>query len=341
MAEIKNTYTWQVDGHAWAVNYIMKSMTHQRSRHAYLITGISDIGKSRFAHQFAQTLNCEVEDVNLRPCGQCRSCRLIQSGNHPDTIYTENDPKTGRLKIDEIRQLIRLLSLKPYDSRYRIAILNNFDGADPRAQDALLKTLEEPSAYAVLILIAQSANSIQSTILSRSQLIALRPIPGAEVEAILLEKYNAHPDQAQLLARLSSGRIEWAIRALNDPALLEERLQILDQLLELIYGKRLLRFNFADELDKLGRNQKVSVSYYLELWQSFWRDVLLIKQDQAVKLTNIDRMIEIQQCAQRLLLPDILKALQATRHAHVTFKTTNANARLIFEIMFLDYPYLY
>src|SRR5690606_21134427 len=143
-----------------------------------------------------------------------RSCKLIYSQNHPDMLYSERDEKTGRLKIDALRDVMRLLALKPYDSRYRVAIFEGFDHAAPRAQDALLKTLEEPAPHAVLILLAESNENIMPTIVSRCQIIPLRPVSQAEVKGFL-QMHGADDERATLLARLSSGRIGWALTALQ------------------------------------------------------------------------------------------------------------------------------
>ena len=156
-------HDWPVYGHDWAVAQLGKSMDFGRVRHAYLITGAESIGKSTLAHLFAMALNCTHPDEAARPCGECRSCHLIFSGNHPDILYAEQDPSTGALKIDAIRAVMRSLAMKPFEARYRIAIFDHFDAAQPRAQDALLKTLEEPPPSAILILTATREEALLST----------------------------------------------------------------------------------------------------------------------------------------------------------------------------------
>lgn len=333
----EHTHTWPVWGHDWAVEFLRKSMSHKRTRHAYLITGTRDIGKMALATAFAMALNCTHPDESLRPCQQCRSCKLIYSGNHPDMLYSQSDERTGQLKIDAIREVMRNLALKPYDSRYRVAIFQDFDRAQPRAQDALLKTLEEPPGYAVLIVLAQGTEGLMSTITSRCQIVPLRPVPMAEVERVL-KMHGADEARATLLARLSNGRIRWALNALRDDAVLEERDERLNRLREVISGNRAHRFAIADELDKIARKDKPALSDLLETWQTYWRDVLLLAENSPVKPCNSDRHVEIQQLVQTIQPDDALRALHATRHLLHTVLPTNANLRMALEVMFLDYP---
>ncbi len=333
----ERTHNWPVWGHDWAVDFLRKSMAHGRNRHAYLITGTSSIGKNQLAHAFAMALNCTHEDPAQHPCGECRSCRLIYSGNHPDMLYSRTDEKSGQLKIDAIREVTRLLALKPFDSRYRVAIFDDFDAAQPRAQDALLKTLEEPPGHAVLILLAQSTERVMTTITSRCQVVPLRPVASETVQRVL-EMHGADEERATLLARLSSGRVGWALNALRDDVVMQERDDMLDMLENVISSSRAGRFAIAEDLDKLARKDKGAIRTLLETWQTYWRDVLLLAQGSPVKPCNSDRHVQMQQLVQRIQPEDALHALQATRRTLNETLKTNASVRLALEVLFLDYP---
>lgn len=328
---------WPIRGHDWAVEFLQTSLKNQRNRHAYLITGTNNIGKNLLAHSFAMALNCEHDDKAMRPCRECRSCRLIDSRNHPDMLYSERDERTGALKIDAIRDVMRLLALKPFSSRYRIAIFDGFDNAQPRAQDALLKTLEEPSQHAVLLVLAQSTENIMPTISSRCQLIPLRPVPQATVAQVLRDE-GASEEDAILLAGLSSGRVGWALAAYHDESVMQGRNEALDILNEVIQGNRAIRFKFAENLDKIARKNKREMNVLLEQWQTYWRDVLLLAEGSPIKPCNSDRNIELQQLVQMIQPKDALRALHATRKMLNQTLKTNANVRMAFEVLFLDYP---
>jgi DNA polymerase-3 subunit delta' len=324
---------WHIDGHEWAVAFLQKSMAHHRVRHAYLITGAQNIGKSTLANRFAMALQCEHEDEALRPCYDCRSCKRILSGNHPDMLYSQSDEKSGALKIDAIREVMRLLALKPFSSRFRIAIFENFDRAQDRAQDALLKTLEEPPSHAMLILLAQSQENLMPTIISRCQHLPLRPVPTETVYAALKQR-GTDDEKARLLARLSNGRIGWALAALEDDEILVQRQTMLNLLQEALQGNRAKRFAIAEELSKL---DKPAVRYILDTWQTYWRDVVLQQQGQSDPC-NSDYTAAIQHLA-RLTPPDAtLLALKTTRFMLNTTLNTNANVRMALEVLMLDYP---
>jgi DNA polymerase III subunit delta' len=337
MTTPNTTQDWPVWGHDWAVGFLQRSIANHRNRHAYLITGSRQIGKMQLALTFAMVLNCTHDDPAARPCMQCRSCKLINSGNHPDILYSQIDEKSNILKIDAIRDVMRLIALKPFSSRYRIAIFDDFDAAQDRAQDSLLKTLEEPPSHAVLIVLAESTENIMPTITSRCQLIPLRPIPQATVQHYL-EMHGADSERATLLARLSSGRIGWALNALRQENVLQERTDILNRLQEVIYGNRVQRFAIAEDLDNIGRKDKTALRYLLEVWQTYWRDVLLLALQSPVKPCNSDRQKDIEQLVQRIQPQDALHALQATRTMLTETLRTNANMRMAFEVLFLDYP---
>lgn len=344
MAAVPETIThpWPVHGHDWAVDYLRKGLIHRRVRHAYLITGVDQVGKTTLARAFAMALNCEAEDITARPCGLCRSCKQTLSGAHADLIYGEPDAKSGRLRIDALRAIASRLAMKPYMARYRVAILPGFERTLGPAQDALLKTLEEPPPHAVLILLAASVEPVLSTITSRSQIVNLRPVPAATIAQVLQTHYGvADAEHALLLGRLSGGRIGWAIEAAlagADDDRLAQRSAALDLLDEVVAMNRAGRFKLAEQLAKEARSDAgESLVKLLDLWQSYWRDALLLAEDAPVKPTNSDRHVSLQQLGYTLDGREALAALNATR-AMLRTLATNANVRHALEVMFLDYP---
>lgn len=327
------THHWPVYGHDWAVDYLRKGLRHRRIRQAYLLTGTASIGKSTLAHTFAAALNCTHPEVDARPCGACRSCRLMTSGNHPDMVYSELDSATGTLKIDSLREVMRRLSLKPYDARYRIAILANFDKAREQAQDAILKTLEEPPPFAILILLANSVEHTLATIQSRCQTVYLRPVASEVIRTTLIERYGSDPDKAAVLARLSGGRIGWAITAVHDETVLDQRVRALELLEGLLEHSRKERFKLAEDLSR----DKLALRPLLELWQTYWRDLLLLTLHSPVKPVNIDRQAQLERFARRLDPDGVERALKSTARM-IGLLETNANVRLMLEVLMLDYP---
>jgi DNA polymerase-3 subunit delta' len=324
---------WRIYGHDWAVGQLRRAILNARVRHAYLIFGAQSVGKETLARAFAQALNCLHDDPAARPCGECRICQQIASGSHADVMYSQTDGTTGALKIEEIRVITSRLALKPFDARYRVAIFRDFDHAQPRAQDALLKTLEEPPLHAVLLLLAQSPEPILPTITSRSQILPLRPVAATDIQRALTERHGASDEQAALLAGLSGGRIGWAIRALMDETLLEQRHAALDLLEDALGKNRAGRFSLAEDLAK----EKLALPPLLELWQSYWRDVLHLCAHSGLHIANADRADRLRRLAGMIGQEEAVAALHATQGMMKTLDS-NANVRLALEVLFLDYP---
>jgi DNA polymerase III subunit delta' len=330
---ITATHNWQVDGHDWAVEHLRKSMANGRVRHAYLFLGPESVGKETLARGLAMALNCTHPDYALHPCGECSSCHRIQSGNHPDVFYAQADPNTGALKIEEIRQMTGRIALKPFEARYRVAIFPDFEHAQPRAQDALLKTLEEPPPHAILILLSPSAEAILPTITSRSQMLHLRPVSAQTIYDVLVKKYNAEQQRAALIAHISGGRIGWALNALHNPDVLAAREEQLGGLEQILQSNRAERFSIAEELSK----DKQGLFALLELWLTFWRDLVLLSEGSGLEPSNVDRAPALDQLSGYVAADEALAALNATQTALRTLHT-NANTRLTLEVMLLDYP---
>ena len=326
-------HPWPVYGHDWAVDLLRRSLANRRVRHAYLITGPESVGKETLARAFAMALNCVEPHEDARPCGVCRPCRLMAASGHPDLLYAEPDGETGTLKIEAIRGVTRALALKPFEARYRIAIFRGFERAQGPAQDALLKTLEEPPPSAVLLVLARGTEALLPTIISRAQVIALRPASPAAIRAALVTQHGADPQQAEALAHLSGGRVGWALRALADPAPLEQRNAAFDTLEQSLTMNRAGRFRLAENLS----GDKPALAATLELWQSFWRDVLLLYEDSRLGPANADRVTQVQRVSISVTAEEALAALTATRRT-LGLLNTNASLRLALEVMFLDYP---
>lgn len=321
---------WPVVGHEWAVEQLDRAIRHGRMRHAYLITGPAQIGKTTLARAFASALNCTGD---APPCGECRACKLIARQSHPDLTIVEAEYEGGTLKIDQVRELQQTLALRPYEARYRVAILRRFHEANPAAANALLKTLEEPSPDVVLILTAESADRLLPTIVSRCQPLHLRPLPLDTVRAALESQYGVEPEAAQTLAPLSMGRIGWAINAAQDSAHLEDRDRALDWLEAALLGGRRDRFALVEQLP----GDKPALFLLLDIWQGYWRDVLLVASGSQAPITNHDRAAGIRDLARLVGMDAAHTALDATRRT-IDFLGKNANTRLTLEVLMLDYP---
>lgn len=321
---------WQIVGHKWAVDLLRRSLFEDRVGHAYLITGPPQIGKTTLARTFARALNCTHPDVDARPCGACRACRLVGADTHPDVQIIE--PDGAYLKIAQVRALQQQVALSPVEGRRKVYILREMERATPEAANALLKTLEEPPAHVVLLLTASEPEALLPTIVSRCQPIPLRPTSRRTVEQALADRWGAAPAQAALLAGLSGGRLGWAVNVCQDPAALDARTRHLDTLQTLLSQDRAERFAFAAKLSRSTALQKT-----LNLWLTWWRDALLLSHGSQTQLTHRDREAELERVAQSLSPEEIRRVVEALCRA-IDALDRHANSQLTAEVLMLALP---
>jgi DNA polymerase III subunit delta' len=321
-------YPIRVVGHTWAIELLQRQQTAGRIPQSLLLTGPPNVGKSTLARFIAQRLNCTAE---VKPCGACTSCRKVVSGNHPDVRLFDNDQS---LKIEDIRDLQRELSLSPNEGQYRVALLCNFERATLSAANALLKTLEEPASQVVLILAAADPGALLPSIVSRCQVLTLRPLPTPMVVEALQTYNQAAPEQAELLAQLSAGRLGWAIRALNDSDFLDRRERRWQELLALLRAGRVERLAYAYQLSRdLGQLKEV-----LSLWLTIWRDLLVLQSGATqTKIMNLDWHDRLQPLAGQSTLTQARDIVVRLRTALINLER-NVNPRLNLEVVLLKLP---
>jgi DNA polymerase-3 subunit delta' len=188
----------------------------------------------------------------------------------------------------------------------------------------------------MLVLLALEAEALLPTITSRCQTIALRPIPRTVIEKSLIRRWQVPADQAELLSHICGGRLGWAVSAAHEPAVLEERVRRLDDLVRLLHSRRAARFAYAESF---ARQAPEAVLDQLELWTSWWRDMMLLQNDSSVPLTNVDRRRELSDLAHRCSLSTATSALTQLQDTMVQIQK-NTNTRLALEVLFLDLPFL-
>jgi DNA polymerase-3 subunit delta' len=324
---------WNMIGHEWAVQMLKQHVTLGTHRQAYLITGPESVGRRTLAVRFAQAVNCPQPVQPGEPCLDCQTCNQIERFVHPDLAVVKSEQAGRQLKVDQIRELQHGLSLAPYTAKYRIAILLRFEEANRQAANALLKTLEEPPPQVILILTAESADRLLQTIVSRCEVIRLRPISSAVLKNGIQTNWQVQPAEADLLTHISSGRPGYAYRLYQNPEDLSHRKIWLDDQLNLLSSSRVDRFDYAESMTK---NSK-TLSEILKVWLTFWHDILLRSTNSTSQITNLDYQETIDKLAHKLgqeQARDMVVGIERIFN-HLDH---NVNPRLAIEVFMLDLP---
>lgn len=328
--------SWDILGHEWAARLLAQHIGQGEARHAYLFSGPPGVGRRALALRFVQALICPQPPAPGQPCRECRSCQQIERQQHPDLSIVQSEQEGMMLKVDQVRELQRGIVLAPFQSRYRVALLLRFQEANPNAQNALLKTLEEAPERAILLLTADTPESLLPTIASRCEVLRLRPLPVDRLAEALHERWGQEPGQAARLAHLAGGRVGFARRMLADPALLERRQAWLEDLQTLLKAPLRQRFSYADKVSRTREKAALLPELY-RTWLSYWRDTLLAAAGAESPLTNLAQEAEIRRLAEQVGFAEA-RARTAALEQALSQLSANVNARLLTEVILMDWP---
>jgi DNA polymerase-3 subunit delta' len=300
-------------GQEKAVRFLKGVLSRERIPHGYLFLGMPGVGKTTTAVALAQALNCQ--DVrDGEGCGRCKNCRAIQSGNFGDLIFVEPDGQA--IKIEQIRELERVLSFRPQFGKYRVTILRESERMTLEAANGFLKTLEEPPHGNVLVLQAGDLSQLMPTIVSRCQKVRFQPIPVPMAAEWLAEKKGVDPAKALLLAKLSEGSIARAVRMWEEDyeSRRGESFSRLNGLKALSDGEVL---EMAVELRGKGKDrEKGSVEVLFSLWKTWFRDLLLLKTGGPERLLiHGDQLAELKRFSHIYKIEELMEGIRLLTQA--------------------------
>lgn len=316
-------------GHNQIVEHLRNAIRMEKISHAYILNGESNAGKMMLAEAFATALQCEADGVE--PCMNCRSCHQAVEHNQPDIIYVTHE-KPNVISVDDIRhQLNNDIVIKPYSSKYKIYIVDEAEKMNTQAQNALLKTIEEPPAYGIILLLTTNADSFLPTILSRCITLNLKSVNEDLIKDYLMKKYQIPDYQADVCAAFAQGNVGKAIQLASSGEFNELKSSALS-LVKKLDDMDLYELN---ECIKQINDFKSKIGEYFDLLTLWFRDVLYMKATNDVNnLIFKDEVYDIKKQAAKRSYSGIENILQALEQAKVRLNA-NVNFDLVIELLLL------
>ena len=316
-------------GHEQIKEHFKNAVETGKVSHAYILSGEAGMGRKSLANAFALSLLCE--KGKPEPCMQCHACRQVLSGNHPDLIYVTHE-KPASIGVDEIREQINnTIMIRPYSSYYKIYIVDEAEKMTVQAQNALLKTIEEPPSYAVILLLTENANSLLPTICSRCVMLKLRNIKDQLVKRYLMEPLQVPDYKADVCTAFAQGNIGKAAMLAGS----EHFNEIKDEAVRLLKNIDTMELGDLVEAVKRISAYKIEITDYLDILMIWYRDVLIYKATM-----NIDRLIfgeeidSISERAKKSSYEGIETILEALEKAKARLRA-NVNFDLVMELLLL------
>lgn len=320
-------------GQEGAVRILQDQLKSGRINHAYLFTGKEGVGKKQLAFQFAKALNCPEEGEDS--CDQCLSCRRINHSNHPDVSLLElQDGKF--IGIEQVREMQKEIAYKPYQSDWKIYIIDGADKMTPEAANSLLKTLEEPPHYAILILLAWELDKLLPTIISRCQQVPLNSLSRKVIRSEIKRRFPEN-ENTDLLSRLADGSLGRAINLAGNEDFFNLREEIINFLDKLPDTNVVDLFRQVDTMVKLlekgGENENEKFPLF-DLLLSWYRDIIMYNQQMQDEMVNFDCLERIKSQIGIYTIEELISIIEMI-NVFKGYLARNVRADLVLQVMFL------
>lgn len=328
-------------GHEQIIEHLRNAITMDKVSHAYIINGPDKSGKMMLAEAFAQTLQCEKltetiaaaggDGAAVEACMECHSCKQAMGRNQPDIIYVKHE-KPNTISVDDIRtQVNNDIVIKPYSSKHKIYIIDEAEKMNVQAQNALLKTIEEPPAYAIIILLTTNADAFLQTILSRCVTLNVKVVADEKIKKFLMSKYQVPDYQADICVAFAQGNVGKAIQLASSEDFNELKAAVLQLMKRL---KDIDIYEMGEAIKQISE-YKLAINDYFDLMMIWYRDVLLFKATGDVNgLIFKDEVYDIKRQAEKSSYNGIEEILKALRKAQVRLNA-NVNFDLVIELLLL------
>ncbi len=316
-------------GHQEIITHLQNAIQAEKISHAYIFSGETGSGKKLLATMFAMTLQCEEKGID--PCLKCASCKKALGKNHPDIINIVHE-KANSIGIDEIRaQLTQDAQIKPYASPYKIYIISDAQLMTPQAQNALLKTIEEPPAYVIVMLLTNNMDALLPTITSRCVTLTLKAVGDDMVKQYLMERLHIPDYQAEIDASIAQGNIGKAEKLATS----EEFSELTQNAIGLLkHSDSIELYEMVEKVKELTVNNQ-DIYDYLDLFLMWFRDVLLFKATREVDSLVFKQEINaIKERARKSSYEGLEVIIEAIEKAKVRLRA-NVNKDLVLELLFM------
>ena len=329
MSEGKITGFEEILGNEMVKDHVKKAIANHKISHAYILTGEAGMGRKSIANAFAMTLLCE--KGGSEPCMSCHSCKQVMSGNHPDLIYVTHE-KPGSIGVDDVREQINdTIMIRPYSSYYKIYIVDEAEKMTVQAQNALLKTIEEPPSYAVIILITTNQEAFLPTILSRCVQMKLKPLKDFTIKSYLTQNLHIAEKDADICAAFARGNLGKAIHLASS----DEFRELFQKVMVLVKNVGTMDISMLLDCIREMKEQNFDIGEVLDLMQLWYRDVLMFKVTKDMNLLIFkDEYKMINETGEKVDyagLEAILAAIDTAR----TRLNANVNMELAMELLLL------
>ena len=319
----------EIIGHEKVKEHLRNAVKLNKISHAYIINGMQGSGKNMIADIFSKTLQCEKGGET--PCNVCHSCIQAESGNNPDIIRITHE-KPASIGVEDVReQLVGDIQIRPYSGRYKIYIIDDADKMTVQAQNAILKTIEEPPEYGIIMLLTENADGLLPTILSRCVRLELTPVQDSLIKQHLMRAFNIPEYDARFAAAFARGCVGRAEAVINSEifaGIKENALHMLKYVSDMTVGELI---NSVKSIN----DYKGNINDYLDLLAMWYRDVLLFKSTNDANLLIFkDELKTIRRQASVSSYEGIQTVLTSIDKAK---KRLNANVsfELVMELLFL------
>lgn len=298
----------EIMGHKKQISFLTKTLNKNQLVHAYIFNGHSGIGKLLVASTLMASILCDSSDIE--PCGECQSCKKIATDNHPDIMVIE--PESGSVKNQQVEGFQKFVSIKPYESNHKIILIEDADTMTISAQNRILKILEEPPSYVIIIMLTTNINRLVPTIRSRCLAMNFQAVPVDMIASYIMDNYSIDESRSRVVANFSKGSFEAALKMLESEAFSEDRQCIQELFDSVIKRKKLKLFEFVSILEK-SKEKSLELLDLLTFWI---RDLIfIIEKSNKEVLVNQDKIDILENYVGEISLEQLYRCFKEVEKA--------------------------